>query len=93
MTRQKPRRELFECPNCGADVPVGRKACPACGSDEQTGWQSGEEIEYRGLDLPQGYAIDPEHPGSVVERRRPGLVVVLLVLLTVVGLALWALLR
>lgn len=27
-----------ECPNCGAEVPSGARACPECGSDEQTGW-------------------------------------------------------
>ena len=26
------------CPNCGAIVPRGAKACPECGSDEKTGW-------------------------------------------------------
>lgn len=28
----------FECPHCGADVPVGARSCPVCGSDEETGW-------------------------------------------------------
>ncbi len=41
------------CPNCGAEVPPGAKACPECGSDEQTGWS--EEAQTDGLDLP-----DPE---------------------------------
>lgn len=26
------------CPNCGAAVPRGARACPTCGSDESTGW-------------------------------------------------------
>ena len=26
------------CPNCGAEVPHGAKACAECGSDEKTGW-------------------------------------------------------
>ena len=38
------------CPNCGAEVPRGAKACPQCGSDEQTGWS--EEAATGGLDLP-----------------------------------------
>jgi zinc-ribbon domain len=41
------------CPNCGAEVPEGARACPGCGSDEQTGWS--EAAETSGLDLP-----DPE---------------------------------
>lgn len=38
------------CPNCGAEVPPGAKACPECGSDEQTGWS--EAAQTGGLDLP-----------------------------------------
>ena len=38
------------CPNCGAEVPPGAKACPECGSDEQTGWS--EAARYDHLDLP-----------------------------------------
>ncbi len=38
------------CPNCGAAVPPGAKACPECGSDEQTGWS--EDSYTGGLDLP-----------------------------------------
>ena len=38
------------CPNCGAEVPSGAKACPECGSDEQTGWS--EQTRYDSLDLP-----------------------------------------
>ena len=39
------------CPNCGAEVPPGSKACPECGSDEQTGWS--EEAFASSLDLPE----------------------------------------
>ncbi len=38
------------CPNCGAEVPRGAKACPECGSDEQTGWS--DEARASDLDLP-----------------------------------------
>ena len=38
------------CPNCGAKVPGGAKACPECGSDEQTGWS--DEAHYSNLNLP-----------------------------------------
>lgn len=90
--RSKPRRELFECPNCGADVPVGAKACRECGSDDSTGWQSAEEIDYQGLELPEGYAVDPEHPGAVVQRRRPWWVPVVAVVVAA-ALLLWVILR
>ena len=93
MTRQKLRREAFECPNCGADVPVGRKACPECGSDDRTGWQGAEEIEYQGLDLPPGYSVDPEHPGNVIERRKLSPWLIAVVVLTVLAFGLWAIWR
>ena len=38
------------CPNCGADVPRGAKACPDCGSCEKTGWS--ERAPYDGVGLP-----------------------------------------
>jgi len=38
------------CPNCGAEIPAGAKACPECGSDEQTGWS--EQARTDSLDLP-----------------------------------------
>ena len=40
-----------ECPNCGAEVPPGARACPECGSDEQTGWS--ETARTDGLGLPE----------------------------------------
>jgi rRNA maturation protein Nop10 len=46
------RRAPDTCPNCGAEVPVGARACPECGSDEQTGWS--EQARYDALDLPGG---------------------------------------
>jgi hypothetical protein len=39
------------CPNCGAEVPRGARACPECGSDEKTGWS--EDAHTGGLDLPE----------------------------------------
>jgi hypothetical protein len=93
MTRRsKPQREFFACPHCGADVPVGAAACKECGSDADAGWQSEEEVDYQSLDLPGGYATDPEHPsgGPLPTRRSPWflIVVVVLVLLLLV-FALW----
>ncbi len=93
MTKKsKPAREFFECPNCGADVLVGSKACRECGSDASTGWQSSEEIEYQGIELPEGYAVDPEHPGNVVPRRRSPWTLVVVLLLVVV-MAYWVIVR
>lgn len=92
MTSHKLPREFFECPNCGADVPVGRRACPECGSDDRTGWQSSAEVDYQGVELPEGYSVDPEHPGGVVQQRRRSPLVVLLVLLAALGMLLWAIL-
>jgi hypothetical protein len=79
--RSQPRREIFECPQCGADVPVGARACRECGSDAATGWQSSEEIDYQSLDLPQGYGEDGGDAGPRVlsERRSRAFVVVAIV--------------
>ncbi len=37
------------CPNCGAEVPPGARACPECGSDEQTGWSDQARASELGL--------------------------------------------
>ena len=37
------------CPNCGAEVPRGAKACPECGSDEKTGWSETAYADNLGL--------------------------------------------
>ena len=42
--------DYFNCPNCGAEVPIKALSCPECGSDEKTGWS--EDTMYDGLDLP-----------------------------------------
>jgi hypothetical protein len=55
---KRPRRQTFACPNCGADVAVGARACRECGSDDTTGWQSAEDIDYAQVDLPDGYRGD-----------------------------------
>ena len=48
----------FECPHCGAEVKVTAVACRECGSDVETGWQSDEEIDYKSLDIPDGWGDD-----------------------------------
>ena len=49
-TSTKPRRELFACPNCGADVDVGAAACRECGSDASTGWLDEATIQRAQVD-------------------------------------------
>jgi hypothetical protein len=87
MTR-RPRREIFECPNCGADVPIGSKACRECGSDSATGWQTAEEIDYQSIELPDVQARHSPATGG----RRP-LWIVVTALVAAAALAAWSLLR
>lgn len=85
MSGRREGGATFECPNCGAEVRVGAKVCRECGSDEGTGWQSSEEIEYRSVDVPEGYGGDAEG-----EAERPlwfRLAVVLIVVALIVWLA------
>ena len=89
MKRPKPRREIFECPNCGADVPVGSKVCRECGSDDSTGWQSSEEIDYQSLELPETDGGDAD-ASAPADRRR--LLWTVLATLLIVALAVLAML-
>lgn len=86
MTR---RREFFECPNCGSDVARGARACRECGSDARTGWQSGEEIDYQGVDIPDGYGgeFDAQVPSGRRMRRWGTVVVVVLLVLVLAASA------
>jgi hypothetical protein len=58
-----PNPKSFECPVCGADVPVRASACPECGADERTGWNE-EATRYDGLDLPNA---ESERDGATRE--------------------------
>ena len=49
------KRELDECPECGAEFRWGRLACPECGSDAETGWKDAAEIEYQSVEIPETY--------------------------------------
>lgn len=82
-------RKTFECPNCGADVPVGKKGCRECGSDASTGWMESEEIDYQSIDIPDGYGPTDEVKQGV---GRTQLVAVLLLLL-IAGIVTLALLN
>jgi hypothetical protein len=67
---QKPRREMFECPHCGADVMIGAKVCRECGSDAGTGWQSEDDIDYAKVDIPDGYGGDDDST-AIESKPRP----------------------
>lgn len=90
--RKHERREIFACPNCGADVPVGAKACRECGSDAETGWQDQGEVDYASVDLPDGYREERDGSDTIPAGKRP-LWFVIVALLVVVGLLALALLR
>jgi hypothetical protein len=70
--KRTPPAPAAECPQCGATFPAGRRACPSCGSDAETGWKSGDEVEYQSLDVPDAFdeddyraAIEGLHPADV----------------------------
>jgi hypothetical protein len=90
--RRRAAREQFECPNCGADVPLGAKACRECGSDATTGWQRSDDIDYASVDLPDGYRDERDGSDAVPAARRP-LWFVLIALLVAAALLALALLR
>ncbi|MBL8729747.1 MAG: hypothetical protein JNM25_15065 [Planctomycetes bacterium] len=77
--RRTPRRESFECPHCGADVPIGSPVCRECGSDADTGWQDGAEIDYRSIEIPDGYGPDEHASGTTSTGPRRWIVVTALV--------------
>ncbi len=45
--------EYFNCPNCGAGVPVGAKFCRECGASDDSGW--GQDDDSWADDLTTGY--------------------------------------
>jgi len=60
----------FECPHCGAMVPVRAKACRECGSDAGTGWQDGDVFRAE----QQHRRIVPRPGGGAKGRRHRGIV-------------------
>lgn len=85
MTRRQPKRprEQFECPNCGADVAVGSKACRECGSDATTGWSDSDDLDYTSVDLPDGYRDDGGHgPGDELPAAKTPVWILVTALLT-----------
>jgi len=61
------KHEYFECPFCGASVPLGAAACRECGSDEETGWSS----DAFDTPLEGGYADDDFDYDDFVRREFP----------------------
>ena len=59
--------DYFDCPNCGAEVPIKAKSCPDCGSDEKTGWS--EDTMYDGLDLPALEESDTHEKASMLQSK------------------------
>ncbi len=76
--------DYFDCPNCGAEVPIKAKSCPDCGSDEKTGWS--EDIMYDGLDLPVLEEPDTQKKASVFQSK---FVYYIVVILTIVAFVLF----
>lgn len=82
--RRATRRELFECPHCGADVAVGAKVCRDCGSDATTGWLDSEEVDYASVELPDGYGTGEHDTGG---RRGPARAIAVAAVALLVALA------
>lgn len=74
--------EYFDCPNCGAEVPIKAKSCPDCGSDEKTGWS--EDTMYDGLDLPVFGESETQEKTSILQSKFMYFIVVILTILAFV---------
>jgi RNA polymerase subunit RPABC4/transcription elongation factor Spt4 len=84
------------CPNCGAAVPAGARACPGCGADERTGWSDAATAQRLGLP-DDGAAFDHEDyaarefGGRGLRRRGlPGWLIGAVAALLLLGLLAWA---
>jgi hypothetical protein len=98
------RRRTFECPHCGADVPVRALACPECGSDAGSGWS--EDADAWAGELPSGHGEDEDFDyeealraeglagdGVPSRRERARRRVTLICLLLAVSMLAWLVLR
>ena len=87
MKRSRP----FDCPNCGAEVPAGAKACPECGSDERTGWnEDGAVYDGTGIEEPKEFKYDEWLKNEGVEPKRASnkqIVIILISLLLLLAFA------
>ncbi len=84
------QRQSFTCPNCGGTVPARAAACPHCGSDEQTGWSEGTYLD--GIDIDDDFdyeeALSGEFKQDRLEKKHPGRLIVVALLLLLVMVAL-----
>jgi hypothetical protein len=91
------QRKFFDCPHCGASVPVGAKACRECGSDAETGWS--DEAGSMDSGIAEGYDPDddfdydeyvasefPEHANTPPQAAMMKVVLAIVVVLVVAGL-------
>jgi hypothetical protein len=86
----KQPRQQFECPNCGASVVVGSKACRECGSDASTGWSDSDDIDYASVDLPDGYRDDGAHgPSDELPPAKTPTWVIVTAVVTALVMAAW----
>ncbi|MBX3464087.1 MAG: hypothetical protein KF830_13015 [Planctomycetes bacterium] len=88
--RPESRRERFACPHCGAEVAAGRAVCRECGSDAATGWLAAQEVDYRSVEIPDGYGPGDDGSGGVGAGLPRWLVVTALVVVAaMVAALLW----
>jgi hypothetical protein len=59
MAKQRGKGgEFFNCPCCGAEVPVGATFCRECGASDDSGWGEGDDSQDE--DSPTGYGPDDD---------------------------------
>ncbi|MCA9148975.1 MAG: hypothetical protein KDA92_06750 [Planctomycetales bacterium] len=68
------RVATFNCPHCGAEVPVTAPSCRECGSDDETGWSEAADSygAHGGYDDEFDYDefVSKEFPGYAHESTR-----------------------
>lgn len=84
MKRDQP----FDCPNCGAEVPVNAKACPECGSDEKTGWnEEGAVYDGTGIEEPKEFKYEEWLKKEGLAPKRASYKQIVLIIVALLALA------